>query len=135
MVAYPWSCPKARAPEVCDSAMLGKLEHKFKEGIFIMPKVYYLESSDGFIVTKCKGYPGKLTKNQYLELLGGKSLEFTVKRWNRSLRASKIQIQRGIPYQLSPTFKKRVKILNNGLWQKTAPVLGQPRTKAPIELP
>lgn len=32
-------------PEVCDSARLGmlKLEHTFKEGIFVMPKVYYLE--------------------------------------------------------------------------------------------
>jgi len=32
-------------PEYCDSAKLGllKLEYQFREGIFIMPKVYFLE--------------------------------------------------------------------------------------------
>jgi hypothetical protein len=83
--------------EVCDSARLGqlKLEHTFIEGIFVMPKVYYLETSEGDIITRCKGYPdpGKLTRNQYLELLEGNSLELDVIRWNRSLRASKIQLK------------------------------------------
>lgn len=52
------------------SATLGKLklEHIFKEGIFVMPKVYYLEKEDGTIVSKVKGFPGKLSKAQYLEL-------------------------------------------------------------------
>nr|AML60498.1 DNA polymerase B2 [Rhizophagus irregularis]AML60519.1 DNA polymerase B 2 [Rhizophagus irregularis]AML60548.1 DNA polymerase B 2 [Rhizophagus irregularis] len=46
-------------PEHIDSATLGKLklEHTIKEGIFVMPKVYYLEDIDGTIVTKCKGFP------------------------------------------------------------------------------
>lgn len=62
-----------------------KLENKIKEGIFVMPsflvaylcrpkgKLYYLETTEGTIVTKCKGFPGKLTKSQYLELLEGKA--------------------------------------------------------------
>jgi hypothetical protein len=101
-----------------------KLEHTFIEGIFVMPKVYYLETSEGNIITKCKGYPGKLTRNQYLELLGGNSLELEVLRWNRSLRASKIQIQRGIPYRLTPTFNKRVKVFDsNGRWENTTPII------------
>jgi len=39
--------------EYCDSATLGKLklEHTIKEGIFVMPKVYYLETLDGTIVS------------------------------------------------------------------------------------
>jgi DNA polymerase elongation subunit (family B) len=43
-------------PEHIDSATLGKLklEHTIKEGIFVMPKVYYLEDIDGTILTKCK---------------------------------------------------------------------------------
>ena len=58
-------------PEVCDSAELGqlKLEHTFKEGIFAAPKIYYLELEDGSAVTKCKGYSGKLSKEQYLEVM------------------------------------------------------------------
>jgi len=57
-------------PEHIDSATLGKLklEHTIKEGIFVMPKVYYLEDIDGTILTKCKGYPGRLSKSQYLDL-------------------------------------------------------------------
>jgi hypothetical protein len=45
-----------------DSATLGKLklENKFKEGIFVMPKVYFLELGDGKCIMKCKGYSGKL---------------------------------------------------------------------------
>jgi hypothetical protein len=62
--------------DMIDSAKLGKLklEHTFKEGIFVMPKVYYLEEEDGTTISKCKGYSGKLTKAQYLELLEGKTL-------------------------------------------------------------
>jgi hypothetical protein len=85
-----------------DSAILGKLklEHKFKEGIFVMPKVYYLELDDGTVISKVKGFPGKLTKAQYLELLEGNSLDLQITKWNRSLKLSTIQIQRGIPYVL-----------------------------------
>jgi DNA polymerase elongation subunit (family B) len=48
-------------PEIIDSAQLGmlKLEHVIEEGIFVMPKVYYLETDEGTIVTKCKGYSAR----------------------------------------------------------------------------
>jgi DNA polymerase elongation subunit (family B) len=63
-------------PEYLYSATLGKLklEHTFREGIFVMPKVYYLELEDEGVITKCKGYSGKLSKEQYLYLLEGNSL-------------------------------------------------------------
>jgi hypothetical protein len=50
-----------------DSATLGKLklEHVIKEGIFVMPKVYYLEDEDGSIVSKAKGYSGKLNSFRF----------------------------------------------------------------------
>jgi DNA polymerase elongation subunit (family B) len=37
-----------------DSATLGKLklEHTIKEGLFVMPKVYYLETIEGNVITK-----------------------------------------------------------------------------------
>jgi len=84
-------------PEVCDSAKLGqlKLEHKFREGIFPAPKIYYLKLEDGSTVTKCKGYSKELSREQYLNLtfllmefprrkgMEGKHLDLSVTRWTR----------------------------------------------------
>jgi DNA polymerase elongation subunit (family B) len=59
-----------------DNAELGKLklEHQIREGIFVMPKVYYLETTEGKEITKTKGLPGKLSKAQYLSLFSKKEL-------------------------------------------------------------
>nr|AHW52534.1 plasmid related DNA polymerase [Rhizophagus sp. DAOM 213198] len=53
-----------------DPAKLGylKLEHTIEEGIFPLPKVYYLRTTEGK-VTKAKGYSGKLTRDNYLSLI------------------------------------------------------------------
>jgi hypothetical protein len=75
-------------PEVlCDPAKLGKLklEYSVKEGIFVAPKISYLESDKGEVF-KCKGYSGKLNKDQYLSLLKGQRLDLTVTRWSRDLK-------------------------------------------------
>jgi hypothetical protein len=111
-------------PEYCDSAKLGllKLEHTFKEGIFVMPKVYYLELADGSVISKCKGFSGQLTKDQYLALKEGKTLELSVTRWFRSLKASSVQIQRGTPYEITFQFNKRERVFENGRWVNTAPI-------------
>lgn len=94
---------------MCDPATLGKLklEHTFKEEIFVMPKVYYLELEGGTTINKCKGFPDKLTKDQYLALLGGDSLGLSMTKWARSLRESSIQIQRNTPYSMNFIFNKR----------------------------
>lgn len=63
-----------------------KLEYQFKEGIFVMPKVYCLVLENGKLITKCKGYSKQLTKEQYLSLLEGNTLELSVTKWTRSLR-------------------------------------------------
>lgn len=104
--------------DLVDSTSLGKLklEHTFKEGIFVMPKVYYLELEDGTTVTKTKGLPGKLTKEQYLELLSGNTLNLTINKWNRSMRDSKVQIQRGVSYSIKFSFNKRLQVFENGKW-------------------
>ena len=109
-----------------DSTTLGrlKLEHTFKEGIFVMPKVYYLELDDGSVVTKCKGYSGKLSKDQYLGLLEGKSIDLTVTKWFRSLKDSTIQIKRNTPYVINPLFNKRQKLFDSsGKWFNTTPIV------------
>jgi hypothetical protein len=93
---------KELPPHMIDSATLGKLklEHHIREGIFVMPKVYYLEDTNGNVISKCKGYPGKLSREQYLELLEGNSLHLEVTKWSRSLKESFVQIQRNTPYDL-----------------------------------
>lgn len=113
-------------PEVCDSTKLGmlKLENKFTEGIFVIPKVYYLELGDGSTITKCKGYSGKLSKSQYITLLEGNFLELQVTKWIRSLKGGSVEIKKGVPYQLNPIFRKRQKVLDsNGKWIDTKPLI------------
>lgn len=69
-----------------------------------MPKVYYLELEDGSVVSKCKGFSGKLSKDQYLDLLKGNTIDLFVTKWLRSLKDSTIQIHRNTPYKINPTF-------------------------------
>lgn len=101
-----------------DSAALGKLklEHVIKEGIFVMPKVYYLEDEDGNVVSKAKGYSGKLNKAQYLDLLEGNTLHLEVTKWSRSLKNTYVQILRNQPYDLTFSFNKRKRIFENNRW-------------------
>ncbi len=109
-----------------DNAELGKLklEHKIKEGIFVMPKVYYLLTSDNKEVLKCKGYPGKLTHSDYLSLLKGETLqELQVNKWQRSLKDSNVQIKRNQPYYLRFIFNKRQQVIENGKWVNTTPLI------------
>lgn len=111
--------------DMIDSAILGKLklEHTLKEGIFVMPKVYYLEKEDETTVSKCKGYSGKLTKAQYLELLSGQTLYLEITKWSKSLRDSYVWIQNNTPYKIHPLLTKRNKILERGKWVNTAPLI------------
>jgi hypothetical protein len=109
-----------------DSVTLGKLklEHTIKEGIFVMPKVYYLETLDGKIVSKVKGFPGRLTKIQYLELLSGGTLDLQVTKWSRSMKESSVRIQKEQPYALRFTFNKRQQLFDSqGRWVNTAPLI------------
>ncbi|RGB22182.1 DNA polymerase B 2 [Rhizophagus diaphanus] len=112
-----------------DNAKLGllKLEYEIKEGIFPMPKVYFLETMDGKIVTKCKGFPGKLDRSAYLSLLQGKTITgLSVNKWYRSLRDSSVQIRRELPYEMRFSFNKRQQVFNNERWEDTKPLLFKP---------
>jgi len=108
-----------------DNAELGKLklEHEIQEGIFVMPKVYYLLTSDNKEVLKAKGYPGKLTRSDYLALLKGETLqELVVNKWQRSLKDSNVQIKRNQPYNLRFSFNKRQQVFDKGVWVDTLPL-------------
>jgi hypothetical protein len=109
-----------------DNTKLGllKLEYEIKEGIFAMPKVYFLETMDGKIVTKCKGYPGKLDRSAYLSLIQGETITgLSVNKWYRSLCDSSVQIRRNLPYKLRFTFNKRQQVFENGKWVNTKPII------------
>ncbi|RGB21993.1 hypothetical protein C1646_598130, partial [Rhizophagus diaphanus] len=82
-----------------------------KEGLFITPKIYCLELEDGKLITKCKGYSGKLSKEQYLQLLEGKPLDLQVTKWTRSLKDSTIDVKPNFKYTINPNLTKRYKVI------------------------
>ncbi len=108
-----------------DNAELGKLklEHQLREGIFPMPKLYYLETTEGEIITKAKGFPGKITRSNYLSLINGETVTgLSVNKWFRSIKQSTVQIKRNQPYEIRFLFNKRQQIINNGQWENTMPL-------------
>nr|AFN42484.1 DNA polymerase B 2 [Rhizophagus irregularis] len=111
--------------ELISSTVLGKLklEYKFKEGLFITPKIYCLELEDGKLITKCKGYSGKLSKEQYLQLLEGKPLDLQVTKWTRSLKDSTIDVKPNFKYTINPNLTKRYKVIRDGVWTNTKPIV------------
>jgi len=112
--------------EYCDPAKLGmlKLEHVFREGIFVSPKIYFLELEDGTSINKCKGYSGKFNKEQYLSLLKGQSLDLRITRWTINLEEGIVQVRKDLSYRLNPIFLKRNKVFNSqGVWIDTRPLV------------
>jgi hypothetical protein len=64
---------------------------------------------------KIKGFPGKLTRAQYLQLLKGETITgLRVNKWFRNVQGSTIQIQRNLPYQIKFTLNKRNQVFVNG---------------------
>lgn len=72
---------------------------RFREGIFLMPKVYYLDCGD-HEVFKCKGYPGDLTRADFVDLYENKTLDFKVTKWYKDRSQGEIYIKSGLPYKL-----------------------------------
>jgi hypothetical protein len=63
-----------------------KLEYpKILKAFFISPKLYFLELENGKIISKGRGYSGKLTMLDYIELYNNKVVEVIDKRWRRNL--------------------------------------------------
>lgn len=61
-----------------------KLEHLIAEGYFVAPKVNWIRTLEGKIVTKCKGYPGNLTLEQIMALYQGEEKRRKVGYLNNS---------------------------------------------------
>jgi len=107
------------------STVLGKmkLEHVFDEAYFLMPKVYYLRHGDSETF-KCKGYPGDLTRDDFIKLYNGETLHLKVTKWFKEGYEGNIYIKHGLPYNLRVSFNKRQQIFNSdNRWIGTAPLV------------
>jgi DNA polymerase type B, organellar and viral len=108
-----------------DSKILGKLklEYIIKKGIFLSPKVYYLETEDGKVIYKVKGlsHDIELTKNDFESLLYKDAfLEKNQSKWFRNLSEGQINILEQI-YTLKVTDNKRKLIYKNSKLIGTKP--------------
>ena len=103
-------------PEHLIGSFLGqfKLENKFKEIVFLGPKIYSGITQDRKYITKIKGFKDSkdITFDQIKSLLIKDSkLELRHIKWFRTL--DKIKMEES-PYLLSSTMNKRVFIYENG---------------------
>lgn len=91
-----------------------KLEYsKIKEGIFALPKVYYLELEDGTVIKKAKCVnASSLTKEDYLALIAEKSVTKIKEKWFASLAKSTITPMQ-IKITLGTSFTKRLRIYDS----------------------
>jgi DNA polymerase elongation subunit (family B) len=109
-----------------------KLEHKIRKGIFLSPKVYYLETEDS-IVIKVKGLNTKelkLTKEDFESLLNKDVLlEKEQTKWFRSIKDAQILLKRQL-YTLKVTSNKRELIYdsNNRLIATKPLVINEDKT-------
>lgn len=91
---------------------LMKLETEIREGIFIAPKVYYIEGTDKN-VSKTKGVGNLLAKDDFLKLLSGEDVfvETTKTYWIRDIPKGSVNIlDRKIT--TSNNFLKRTKVFS-----------------------
>jgi hypothetical protein len=109
-----------------------KLEHIIRKGIFLSPKVYYLETDNNTII-KVKGLNTKelkLTKEDFQSLLNKDvQLEKEQTKWFRSIKDAQILLKRQL-YTLKVTSNKRELIYdsNNKLIATKPLIINQEKT-------
>ena len=95
--------PKLIGPELG----LFKLEYRFKECVFLAPKVYGGILENGNEITKVKGYKDNVKYSDLKALLiKDESLELMQDKWFRSIKDGSITIENQL-YKLVPTENKR----------------------------
>lgn len=100
-----------------------KLEYKIKRGIFIAPKLYYIESEDNEII-KSKGINSKLLNyDDFFSLYKDESVKIkTIQNFVRNIKTYTIGIS-DKNIELRGNFTKRKKIFNfAGHWVDTKPI-------------
>ena len=97
-----------------------KLEQKVDNGLFVLDKVYNLNTPNGS-VTKNKGMSKKLNYLDFIDLYKGKQLDLKEERWVRDVSNGIIYINE-VDIHISNLYTKRNKIFNKGLWVDTEPI-------------
>lgn len=91
-----------------------KLEYPLiKEALFISPKLYFLELDNGKVISKGRGYSGKLTKYDYLQLYNDNIINVVDKRWRKNLESSTMSIKDQI-IKISPSLTQRSRSCSSG---------------------
>ena len=105
---------------------IGKFKQEYggviKKAIFPSNKLYFLDTLKGAI-SKNKGYSGKLSLHDYIELYNGGFLEVTDKRWKPLLELETVKFIPDQKYLIKSDYDKRNKIYSLGKWIDTSPLL------------
>lgn len=118
---------KPLSDELVNSKVLGlmKLENILNKGIFLAPKVYYLETIDGNIIYKVKGlsHDVELNINDFESLLFKQSwIQKTQVKWRKNLSLGHISVLNEV-YTLKVTSNKRKLIYDNNKLVSTDPYI------------
>jgi hypothetical protein len=98
-----------------------KLEYRFKECVFLAPKVYGGILFDGSEITKVKGFKDNVKYSDLKALLiKDSSLDLDQELWFRSIEEGTITIKNQL-YKLVPTENKRQLIYSNNKFINTKP--------------
>lgn len=104
---------------------LGKFKQEYggviKKGLFVSPKLYILDTLNGYI-NKSKGFSGKLSLYDYLELYQGGFIDVKDNRWKRSLELENVKIIEQ-DMRLKGNFDKRTKLFSKGKWINRSPIV------------
>lgn len=99
-----------------------KLEHVVQRAYFIAPKLYLLETGDKTII-KSRGIQSSLlNKEDFVDLFNDKPITKSTEKWYKSLGRSTVFIK-DLDLTLTPSFNKRVKLYENGVWFDTDPYI------------
>lgn len=113
-----------------------KLEYRIAEGYFIRPKLYYIKTTDGKTIFKCKGIKAaQINEEAYHKLFRGSPFDVEVERFykdNDRTHTGRGVIVKKVKMRLSPPCSdKRQLIYNNkGIWVDTKPLV----LNAPIDV-
>lgn len=95
-----------------------------KKAIFPSPKFYILDTISG-LKTKSKGFSGKLSLMDYLDIYKGGFIQVKDVRWKRYLGLETIYLQ-DLDYVIKGEYDKRNKLYSKGAWVDTSPLIINP---------
>lgn len=112
-----------------------KLEYggRISLALFISPKLYMLELNDGKLISKTKGFSGKLTKFDYFKLYEGNVLELNNERWRRYLNLNMIKSVNQV-IALNGNYDKRNLLYSLGSWVSTYPLFVNNKIIMPTDI-